>query len=376
MEKIALFPASVETLPISRYINKYCYDKKITTLLAMPGTGLCGKDSSYADNRELTGVIVSESLIETQENWNTLYIANNPETDDLGNSNGYLLDAIIEEAYKLHKNVMCSVKTDDELFARYHSRFSDIGLVFSSPMNKYVNVAKKHGYILRPAPFTVFVGGIITEANAFEIFLSLIGEFKEKQNIKVLAFSTNPDSFLCDVMDLSDILYSVEYSEIEKVYMLNDYIHHHIKRVSPDIIFVHINESVLEYNENMPNGFGMYPFIISKSITPDFFVCGIPYQFGYTDNLLMLNNGILGKYDFGVDYFHLSNVEIDLTVSTDLLSKTILYAPINSVKEFINQATIDENIMYGSLIFRNYLENLVNVISSDLHSTSQLGSII
>jgi peptide maturation system protein (TIGR04066 family) len=375
MERIALFPTSFETLPIANYINNYCCDKKITTLLAMPGTGLCGKDSSNSDDREITGMIVSESLTETQTDWDTIYIANNPEIDEFDSANDYAIRAI-EEAYKLRKDVTCSLQLSGELLAKYYRIFSDAGLVFLTPDDKYTYVAKQYGPIIRPTPYTVFVGGLISEVNSFENFLSLVGALRERQNMRVLSFSTNPDSFLCDSVDLSNILYSIEYTEVEKIYMLNDCIQNHIKQASPEIILVHIDEAMLEYNENIPNGFGIYPFIISKAIAPDFFVCGIPYQLGYTDNLLFLCDGIDGKYDFGVDYFHLSNVEIDFSTSSERLSRLILHVPLKMVEEHIQKANIEDNISYGNLLIQNYFENLVKMILSDFHLNRQLTSIV
>ena len=71
---------------------------------------------------------------------------------------------------------------------------------------------------------------------------------------------------------------------------------------------------MMEYNDKLTNGFGILPFIVTKALTPDYFVCGMPCGYGNSAYIDSFSEGIAGRFGFGIDYIHLSNVEIDPSV--------------------------------------------------------------
>lgn len=222
MIRIALFPVSVETLPIARYINNYSKDYLVTTLLALPGTGLCGKDAGYADNRGTTGMIISESANDTKTQWDALFVAEHTDVDGMAHIHNLLVEQI-NSALRISKDVVCAAQlTPQELegifrFAKNENRS------FTYLPESIISLDKRNnGPLFHPQPYVVFVGGILRETNSFEVFLSIVGEMSSKHSLNVLSFSTNTNCTLCESIDLSQAFRLKEYTETEMIYAMNE----------------------------------------------------------------------------------------------------------------------------------------------------------
>jgi peptide maturation system protein (TIGR04066 family) len=375
MTKVAFFPTSAETLPIIKYINDYSSDYYLTALLALPGTALCGKDVGCADNRGNVGLVVSSVEDDTAGLWDVLLVTGHTEVDG-GNIVREQTLAEINKTLRMSKDVVC----DAVLPVKEQEHFSELArerrCSFTYLPKPYAESLKTFTpRLYSPLPFVVFIGGIIKATNTFEIFLSIVGEIRKSHNLNVLPLSTGLDCGFCGVSNLGFILHSKEYAEAEKVYAVNDFIKTQCEKHLPDVIIVHINEPILEYNERVTNDFGIYPYLLSKAISPDYFICGFPYEFGNSSYISTLSEGISGKLDFGIDFAHLSNGKIVPPSAPDALENSVVYNLYSIVEQQIEKYCADSEIPIENLLNRNTIRELTSSLIAAINENNAVISI-
>lgn len=377
MIKAALFPISIETLPLVKYINKYYSEYQITSLLSFPGSGLCGKDAGYADNRWQTGIVVSESLHETRDMWDVIFVAEQPDPNNEANIYELTIEAL-KNALELDKHVICCT----------HLLHNDLNIIKEMAVSRKCSFTylpdaeivsfpkRSSGVLFQPLSYVIFVGGLIREANSFEVFLSIVGKLQNEYN--VLSLSTNVNCMLCKMKSLSQFIYSKNYSESEKIYAINDYVRILSEMKPPDIIIVHIAEPMMEYNERIPNGLGILPYMISKALVPDYFICGIPYGYGHSEYISAVSEGILYRFGYEIDYVHLSNAELDTSVMNDEQKISVSYTLYETVDGQIKQFCVnsDSNIRVSNVLNEDGLVDLHTSIINELSKYDRIISII
>ncbi|NLE04258.1 MAG: hypothetical protein GX638_05570 [Crenarchaeota archaeon] len=319
----AFFPVSAETLPIAKYLDDYSEKYCITTLLAFPGSGLVGKDSGYVDNRTNVGKFISSDIQETKGRWTTLLVANHSDIDY--NDDIYVLTVdAIRTALLFQKEVICSAQLkQDDLNEFIILNAYNNGQFIYLPELENLPFSQDKGRLYCPIAPIVFVGGLLKEANVLEVFLSISGML-QNNGLRVIPISSNINSSLAGITTFSKLTGPKSVDEVKKVYTLNNLVKIIEKDKHPDLFIVHLSEPIIEYNEIIPNDFALFPYIVSKALIPDFFICCIPCSLSDNRFINDVSEGVLSRFGFPIDYVHISNIIIDgaAVVNNEVLSVT------------------------------------------------------
>jgi peptide maturation system protein (TIGR04066 family) len=362
MANSAFFPTNVETLPFVTCLKEDDSRYSIKRLLTIPGTSLVGKDLSYADNRNITGITVDGNVTTACDDWDTMLVADymGINTDEMVR---HQILSEIEKAIELRKAIIC----DLTLCGNEKDRLTDLAHKHDTtftylPQDIQIPDGKPASLFV-PSPLVIFIGGLIRETNCFEAFLSMTKKLRSKFNLKVLSFTTQSNCNFCNVINISPLLYSRGHTEIEKIYSLNEIIRLNCNKVNPDVIIIHIAEPLIEYNSSIPNGFGIYPYIISRALVPDYFICGIPYLFGYPEYIDALSEGIRGRFGFAVDFVHLGNAELDTSYVSSAQKISVIYNTYDIVEKQRKTYCENAEIPVCNLLSGDSLDNLVSELA-------------
>ncbi len=156
------------------------------------------------------------------------------------------------------------------------------------------------------------------------------------------------------------------------IYAMNELIKRQCEKLLPDIIIVHISDPMIEYNEDITNGFGVRPYMVSKAMIPDYFICGIPYGYGYNENINAISEGMAGRFDYGIDYVHLSNAEFDLSALSNNDITLVTYTSFDAVKRQIDNYCMDSNICVCNMLINDELMNVTGILAEKVNKHKPL----
>lgn len=132
----------------------------------------------------------------------------------------------------------------------------------------------------------------------------------------------------------------------------------------------------MEYNELIPNGFGILPYIISKAMTPDFFVCCFPFEFANSKFINNINEGIASRFGFPIDYVHLSNAIVDGAMILNAETLSVVYTPQEDVNDRVTQLRTHTEIPVFNLIEDSDLKQLCEDIKKQIKESQKTTLII
>lgn len=341
MIKCAFFPVLPTTVPIVRHLIRNSTEFMITTLLSFPGSGLIGEDGSIADYREHIGLDVQVDLDRNSQCWECLLIADHQDGINIVKNNEYTKQLIVL-ALSLHKRVVCSkIFTPEEcesfkkIAAESHSCFVYL------PNKMPVLPVRSAGPLKRLHSFNILFGSIVSDPTIMDTCFGCVEQLSKTHHIAAL--STNENPTLCGMQSLYPILHS-SLTEIEKVYAINQYLTDIERENHPEIIILHLSEPILPFDEMVPGGFGMVPFIISKSVPTDLFICGIPFALYSPEFAKKLSDGLLGQNGYPVDGISLSNLLIDSTTITNEEHVSVVFVQNELVESHSDSFNLADSI--------------------------------
>ena len=345
--RIAIFPVFADTLPVARYFKRYRSDIEIVELLSTPGCCTCGKDAGFLDNREQFGMIIKSPAETNPDSWDELYVLRH---DVLGleetEIQKQLYDPILSIAKSNNKSIRLALNCPED----------------SETVGMKTQTVKKQGILTPLKQYCVFVGGVIGEANSFEVFLNLYGELSKYH--RVAAFSTAENAEICDVTSLHSLLYARSLLESEKVFALNNAVLTKVKETNSEMVLIHVDEAMMSFSNSLTNGFGIVPYMISQIISPDYSICCLPYDCADPAFIAEFAQGLEGRFSFSPDVWHISNALLDHSVATEVQDANAIYAPVESVGPMIFRAQNSGGTV-GSLVEKEFFMNCLKAIMED-----------
>ncbi len=333
MIKCAFFPTLPATLPVVRYIMDGCTEYKITTLLSFPGSGLIGEDGGFADYRERLGLCVQEEIEKDSHLWDCLLVADHQDVLNKEKNDEYTKQLVLA-AIRLQKRVVCSKRLtteERESFERIAAA-NNCGFMYL-PAQVPPMPSKPAGALERLHSFYILFGSIVSDPISMGTCLKCVEQLSQKY--RVIVFSTDENSLLCETKTLYPILYS-SASEVEKVYAVNRFLADIERRSHPEIVILHISEPVLPFDDTVPNGFGILPFMLAKSIPTNLFSCIIPFIYYSVEFAENLSEGIFRQNGYPVDGISISNLLIDSSSAVDKERVSIVYVKNEVVENYSN----------------------------------------
>lgn len=365
--RVALYPVFADTLPVARYLSNYCKDIEIVELLSPPGSCACGKDASFLDNRDDFGRYIKLFTETDATQWDELYLLNH---DVLGVSDKEKMQDIYSPMIRIAEQHNRKIKE----YPHNSNAEYDVGEVsHTQEKDGAKNVIKKHATIQNIKTFLVFIGGVIAEANAFEVLLNLYGELSNYAQIA--AFSSSPNAEFCGVLSLYDLLYNRNYSEEQKVSELQYWINLKSREKKADIILLQLDEPLMPFSDTQTSGFGIIPYIVSQVISPDYCICCLPY--GYTESSFLegFKTGMEGRFGFIPDRWHLSNAMLDFTTLTTIRDAGGIHIPMDEIRNTIPRIR-NQGINIGSDVLPQYSHETVNHILQSFAEYREIASIL
>lgn len=359
------YEVSADTLPIVKYLDENSEQYYITTLLTFPGSGLSGKDAGYADNRPHAGKVIYSNLQETKEMWTTLLIANHSDIFDNGDIYSLTVDAI-KTALILRKTVICAarLKPDDLNEFVLVNDHNDCQFIYL-PGQENLPLSLDKGRLYCPIAPILFVGGLLEEANILEAFLSISGRL-QSDNFNVVPISANVNCGLAGITTFSQLTYSEGIDEVQKVYKINNLVKKIEEDKQPDLFIIHLPGVMMEYNEIIPNGFGLFSYIISKALTPDFFICCMPCELANSKFISAVSEGIVSRFGFQIDYVHISNAIVDGAMIFGEEALTVVYTTQEDVNNRVTQLRSNSQIPAFNLLNNRDLDLLCEDINKQI----------
>lgn len=328
----AAFPILPTTAPIIRHIIKSSTMYSITTVLTFPGTGIEGQDGSVVDCREPLGLNIQVDITKEPHKWYSLLVFDHEETSQPNQSDQYTAK-IITSALKMHKNVICAKRFPPDVCEHFKAVGAENNSSFKYlPENWKVHTTKRRGALTRLQSFYILFGSIISDASSLDVSLSCFEALSKTHRVSFV--STEENSLLCGANSIVPIVHA-PITETERVYEINRYLADIENRTHPEITILHLAEPVLAFDDTEPNGFGIIPYILSKSVPTHAFLCSIPFLYNTQSFIEHLNNGIIGQYGYPVDGICLSNVLLDSTSIAERKRISVVYMKSQFVESWL-----------------------------------------
>lgn len=328
-----MYPFSADSIPVVRFHSVYCKNYSIDSLVSLPGSGLCGHDAGFADNRDNMGMLVEEDLEKALDSRDALFV---PSGDSEGIQFKEIYDSMLYAAKK-GKDIICNIRMPKKKIAelrieckRGGGKFTDF--VYES--GKWYSMTMT-GIHKMKAP-VVFVGGMMADANNFEIVLSLADRLRQ-DGYRVMAVGEKPE-YNCLGFHGSSILMDLVRGQLwdgdvtMTIALLNHYFHYLEAMEKPDIIIVQVPGGMID-TPDFPNECGVYAYLLSRVLKPDYFICCSLYASFLQEHMRKMSCEMEARYGYPIHCVHFSNKAVSTSASLQKHKMEFIHQPLSSVKE-------------------------------------------
>lgn len=334
----AFYPVTADTIPVVRQINRYADEKRIVTLISFPGSGLAGKDGGYADCGCEVGIKVQERIEYESSMWECLIVAffGDHDQEELSERQSHTV-RMIDYALSMKKQVVCAQGLSEENLEYFRNKARNEKCDFCYlPIDTIKTAPRFDGATKAIHSFCVLFGNVVQDSASFEAFLQCSSELSK--TFPIISISTDDNAMLCGFNSVSHILRS-GISETQKIYQINRLVAGASERERPELVLIHISNAMLAYNDSVPNGFGVIPFMFSKAVPTHCFICTIPFALSFPDFVEELSKGIENQNGYPVEGIVVSNMLIDSPAVFESESISATYAPISTIEETLQYYT-------------------------------------
>ncbi|NOW07172.1 TIGR04066 family peptide maturation system protein [Clostridium beijerinckii] len=308
--KAIIYPFDVEAIPLIRH-NNLIDNYDIVQAISPSGWGLEGKDASFADNGEPTGIIVDSDFDKALESCDAVFFINSSTKIDLDK---FIYPKIIKAAQN-SKNIICTIKLENRVVDEISKICTDKNTSWKYFENTCNNIKtptiEKIYKINTPI---IFVTGIGERTHKFEIQLNLKENLK-KTEYRVSQIGTRHYCELMGFHSFPKFMYSKAISESEKVILFNHYIKNIEIKENPDIIIVGVPGGTMPFSYEFPNKFGILAYEISQAVLPDAVVLSTLYNDYTSEYFELISKSYRYKFGYDIDCYNISNLIVDLTAS-------------------------------------------------------------
>lgn len=366
----AFFPTLPNTLPIIRSIMREKKDYSLTTLLSFPGFSLGGRDAASLDLRDHVGLTIQTEVSAENNNWECLLVADHQDDMNQEQNDSYTLRMMIS-AMCFHKDVICAKRLSSADYNTCITIAKMNNCNFTYLPDEEVPRDKAFGPLERLHSFYIQFGSIIYDAQSLDAYLYCIEKLSKTH--RVVSLSTDENPLLCGVKSLFPIIHAT-ISEAEKVYSMNRFCANIEKTSRPEVIFIHTKEPLLAFDDVVTNGFGLIPYMLSKAIPTNLFICSLPYSYCnpvFADNL---NKGCMNQNGYSIDGIIASNMLIDASGISERERVSATYVPERIVEKQLpaNQQLEEEQIPIYNVIGKSGKVQLVSDIEEVFRQFSSI----
>lgn len=308
-ERLLIYPYNMEFTPVLRH-RSLLAGYEISCLVSPNGWGFTGKDAGIADRGPDIGILVSWDFEKSLDLCDTVMIVESHLHFDFEK---YIFNKI-KLATKLKKNIICSLKLNEDVIKEISSMCNCEGVYFKY-FDETQNVIPEEiaidnesiEEINTPVILTV---GIAEKTNKFEIQLALRDKI-QKLGYKISQIGTRS---YCEMMGFHSFplfMYGNAISDVNKVSMFNRFIKKIEKTEEPDVIIIGVPGGIMPFNRKITNKFGLLAFEISQAVVPDVVIASLLYENSKPEGFDEYTNLFKYKLGFEVDFFNITNMQFD-----------------------------------------------------------------
>lgn len=311
---IIIYPFCAELLPVVRHFNDLQNRYSIFKLVSLPGTGLVGHDAAFACNFPETGFTVEEKIDFSDPSWEAILLVRTLDSEVFSQSN---LVRMAKKAFDAGKKVVYldnhATNVPKEIVAMVASNPLR-SCIYTNDLDNTVNNRIDESFCQFDIP-VLLVGGLLTEADVFEVLLGLVSNMK-KDGLRPMVFARHPICKMFGFHSVSWIFDRTDLTEAQKISEMNFYVKDCENTERPDLILLEAPDAVIRFSDVYPNGFGIQSYMMSLAVRPDSFICCIPFDLADSSYINVLSNDFLIRLGTPINIAHISNVVVD---SADLL---------------------------------------------------------
>lgn len=314
-ERLLIYPYNMEFTPVLRH-RSLLTGYEISCLVSPNGWGFTGKDAGIADRGPDIGILVSSDFEKSLDLCDTVMIVESHLHFDFEK---YIFNKI-KLAIKLKKNIICSLKLNEDAIKEISSMCNCEGVYFkyydeNQNVLPYGIVVENENIEEIDTPIILTIG-MAEKTSKFEIQLAL-REKIIKLGYKISQIGTRS---YCDMMgfhSFPSFMYGNEISGVNKVLMFNRFIKKIEKTEEPDIIIIGVPGAIMPFDSKFTNKFGLLAFEISQAITPDVVIASLLYEDYKLEGFDMYSNLFKYKFGFEIDFFNIANMQFDWSKAKD-----------------------------------------------------------
>lgn len=311
--KVVVFPYSKADYSLCIDLCNRYENVRIATF---SGTSFVNKDISYCVNKKEVGILI-QNIYEI-ENFNKLIVLKNELSETFIN------------LVKKYVNSLSNVEVIS---------FIDLEIQTSNVKyelyNEFPEFRKLHYFY--PDKPVIFVNNVIPTADSEFVVYKLKNSLNKKK-IKASFLMNRENCKLSNFWVLPKQFKLCEQSIEQSIYLLNQYIRYIFENDNPELFVIENNNGMLRYDDNLMNTFGIYNYMISEAVKPDYTIVTMSTQNLDLNFIKELNDYSTKKYDSPIDAVHVTNeIRIDSgDFAFDFVDKTTNITTEEVVKKLMN----------------------------------------
>lgn len=339
-------------------------DYNVVSIYTPGGFAVKECDIGHAYNREAYGYTATSDFDAAMKDADTVLILQaDPESDLFRHAQD-----LIKKAIAAGKHVISLLDLDDDTDNSYRLLCRQKGLsYFSYRCESLPPVAPEDTYepLHKLQTPVIVIGEFAPHMDADEVVSLLAKEFIERDKKVSIVSDRNEIGLLGST--------SVDFSKLQnrmedQVYAINRYMEKLERTEHPGIIICKLPQPIVEFNEDIRYDFGLSAFLISRAISPTFFVLCSAYGSFTEETWESLATNCMEKLSFCIDVINISNKMVDTTELNTGGEISYLRRPVADVADLLGRATTD--IPLTSLLLPEYRKAFCDLVLSETYGST------
>lgn len=211
----------------------------------------------------------------------------------------------------------------------------------------------------RPNTPVVYIGGVLETIDSFNISLQM-KIIMEKLGYKVSLITKEVDGKIFGTINYPELFMSKVESIEDQIRLINRQVQAVDYVEKPDIILLDIPKGMMQYSKKFLNTFGIYTYMISKAVLPDYFILTIPIDLALEEYIEEMDRYFKNTIGKSIDVLNITNALYDIgTEVTNIIDKPI-YIPENDINKKVEEIKENSNFNITNLNMKENLDIMIN----------------
>jgi len=354
---LMIYPFNIKISHVARYAHQLS-DYKLSAIVSPQNSGFAGKDISFVDRGNDTGLYIKSSFSGELIKCDSILFC----------STTYLMDMEFYKekiifALNAGKEVLVTRELASELFEEGIVLPCEIVILGNNNIKPQFSYDRVKHIKEIAVPIIMFFQ-VGSYCNGFDN-LMLLSNKLSSQGYCVSKISSRDICQLFNINIVPNYIYENQLSYEDKIINLSHYIYLIANEENADIILIDIEEAIMPYNDHLTNHFGIIPNIVGKAVQCDIGILNCYYDHFNKNSFDNLRNFCKYALNTDIDYFNISNYSLSIQEMNEEFPIKYIPTKWNDVIHTMNS----EYASYEECEFFNlYDEESINFICNDIIS--------